>query len=69
MLKDNLGLTLCILIAIASIGFALFSGDPYYVQVVIWVFTNAVLAVTLRFVPCRTGDCRNNQCAVRLGHT
>ncbi|WP_339635592.1 branched-chain amino acid ABC transporter permease [uncultured Sneathiella sp.] len=50
MLKDNLGLTLCILIAIASIGFALFSGDPYYVQVVIWVFTNAVLAVTLRFV-------------------
>ncbi|MDF2367136.1 branched-chain amino acid ABC transporter permease [Sneathiella sp.] len=50
MLRSNPGLALCILIALAAICFALFSGDPYYVQVVIWVFANAVLAVTLRFV-------------------
>ncbi|MCC3306759.1 branched-chain amino acid ABC transporter permease [Sneathiella sp. HT1-7] len=50
MLKSNPGLALCILIAIGAICFALFSGDPYYVQVVIWVFANAALAVTLRFV-------------------
>lgn len=50
MLKSNPGLALCILIAIGAICFALSSGDPYYAQVVIWVFTNAALAVTLRFV-------------------
>ncbi|MEX1037077.1 MAG: branched-chain amino acid ABC transporter permease [Sneathiella sp.] len=50
MLKSNPGLALCILIALAAVCFALFSGDPYYVQVVIWIFANAVLAVTLRFV-------------------
>ena len=50
MLKSNPGLALSILIALAAICFALFSGEPYYVQVIIWVFTNAVLAVTLRFV-------------------
>lgn len=50
MPKNNPGLALCIIVAVAAVSFALFSGDPYYTQVLIWVFANAVLAATLRFV-------------------
>ncbi|WP_334129867.1 branched-chain amino acid ABC transporter permease [Sneathiella sp.] len=50
MLKNNPGLVISILIAIAAVCFALFGNDPYYVQVIIWVFSHAVIAATLRFV-------------------
>jgi branched-chain amino acid transport system permease protein len=50
MSNDRLGLTLCSAVAAAAVAFALFSGSPYYVQVVVWIFSNAVLAAALRFV-------------------
>ncbi|MGM0583722.1 MAG: branched-chain amino acid ABC transporter permease [Pseudomonadota bacterium] len=50
MSNDRLGLGLCAAVAAAAVAFALFSGSVYYVQVAIWIFSNAVLAAALRFV-------------------
>lgn len=50
MLKNNPGLALSILIALAAIAFAFLSGDRYLVFVVIIIFSHAVIASTLRFV-------------------
>ncbi|MCP1335520.1 branched-chain amino acid ABC transporter permease [Futiania mangrovi] len=50
MLNGKAGLALCILAGLGAIAFTLFADSPYYVQVVVWIFTNALLAASLRFV-------------------
>ncbi|MDX5362388.1 MAG: branched-chain amino acid ABC transporter permease [Alphaproteobacteria bacterium] len=50
MLNGKAGLALCILAGLGAIAFTLFVDSPYYVQVVVWIFTNALLAASLRFV-------------------
>ena len=50
MLNGKAGLALCILAGVGAVVFTLFADSPYYVQVVVWMFTNALLAASLRFV-------------------
>ncbi len=50
MRSDRAGLGLCIAVVAAAVAFALFSDSPYYIQVTVWMFTNALLASSLRFV-------------------
>ncbi|MEZ5739712.1 MAG: branched-chain amino acid ABC transporter permease [Burkholderiaceae bacterium] len=50
MQNDKGGIFLCVACAIAAIVFVLTSNDTYYVQVVIWISINALLAAALRFV-------------------
>lgn len=50
MPSDKGGLFACVVCAFMAIAFVLVSNDTYYVQVVVWIATNALLAAALRFV-------------------